>query len=816
MSRGSINGFPGELTIAKDRICPLTKNPLLDYRKRHKGIKLKGIISRTMAKDVHALEFSFARKPSVENCARLCEAYMQENRFMEAMVVCKKAIKTNPEDIRGPLLLTRIYAVQNKFAKAQSILHGVLDKNPHNEVAREMLEKLDAVKKQLEKTESTNVKSLLRSMPSLELPANLRSQAAAELDESVAPEVPEESPYTISNEARAADAARTLTNPLESALEPEQEKEAEIESLEELKQQEEEALEEEPEKLQLPVQEKVPEPVVSSPPQISDVPQPTPEPERPKQVEAIQSSHVSPFKLILSLRWFPVLSSLAIVILLALGFQHLRKQYQERQFHIENLLTKTKQALGDDEYTRYLEAIDIAQEVLDIDATNEQAYDYLALAYAILAQEHEVPRAQEKANGFLHLATDLNEIPSSLRPAAQAILALITKDYEENINIIKAAVAYKEDNPLLRLALFRLENAQAQTDKNIKKPDIPNVLLSPSAWKTRIYHRLGWHYLTEQNWLLAADYFSKSTQNNPNHVFSRLGKAHALLEDRSEIARYETEINHSLQAILSLNTQSLSIPTRAFAHFVRAQMDLWNGHDQRAREAFLTARQLSNSSSYYMHRYGVALLRIGQPELAYKLFEELAEKHPENFAYLKAKTQAQLALSDLNGARVTLQEILRTNPRDGEARILEGQRLRHEHQYEAAIASYSSIFPEDGITDFALAQLGIGAALRESGKRYEASQHLENSIAAMPTDIESNIEAQLWCELGLAYALNRNREKAVQAFRAGIEQHQSYADCHYYLCKALRTGPEAREACRYYLKIEPRGTFASDARQWTD
>ena len=487
----------------------------------------------------------------------------------------------------------------------------------------------------------------------------------------------------------------------------------------------------------------------------------------------------------------------------------------ERQFHIENLLTNTRHALGDDEYTRYLEAIDIAQEVLDIDATNEKALDYMALGYAILAQEHGVPRAQEKANDYLHLAAGLNENPTALRLVAQALIALNVKEYTPTINAIKSASQTIQAAPLLRLALFRLEYALAKENDSGKKPDIPSALLTPKIWKTRIYHRLGWYYLDQQNWLLAADYFNKSLQNNPNHVFSRLGKAHAILEERSEIARHETEINHNLQAILSLNTQSLSIPTRAFAHFVRAQLDLWNGHDQRARDAFLTAQQLSDSNDYYMHRYGVSLLRIGQPELAYKLFDELSKKFPEHFDYLKAKTHAQLALSDLNGARVTLQEILRTNPRDGEARILEGERLRHEHQYEAAIASYSSIFPEDGIGDFALAQLGIGAALRESGKRYEASQHLENSIAAMPTDIESNIEAQLWCELGLAYALNRNREKAVQAFRAGIEQHQSYADCHYYLCKALRTGPEAKEACRSYLKIEPRGTFASDARQWT-
>ncbi|MDP7037883.1 MAG: tetratricopeptide repeat protein [Myxococcota bacterium] len=770
-----------------------------------------------MSRDIHALEFSFARKPSLENCARLCEAYMQENRFMEAMVVCKKAIKSNPDDIRGPLLLTRIYAVQNKFAKAQKILHGILEKNPQNEVAKEMLEKLEAIKKQLHKTESTNVKSLLRSMPSLELPANLRAQAAAELDESTSLDVPTESPYATSNEARVADASRHTTQTLEPNLALEAPPKTEIESLEVLKQQEEEQIIAHTPASEIPQQANHEETFYSSAP-APDVSTPTrpPKQESAPQYRQEEKAALSPFKLILSLKWFPVLASLCLVVLLALGFQHLRKKYMERQFHIENLLTNTRQALGDDEYTRYLEAIDIAQEVLDIDATNEKALDYMALAYAILAQEHEVPRAQGKANDYLHLAAGLNENPSALRLVAQALIALNSKEYTPTINAIKRAPELVQAAPLLRLALFRLEYALAKENKSVKKPNIPSELLTPGAWKTRIYHRLGWYYLDQQNWLLAADYFNKSLQNNPNHVFSRLGKAHAILEERSEIARHETEINHNLQAILSLNTQSLSIPTRAFAHFVRAQLDLWNGHDQRARDAFLTAQQLSNSNDYYMHRYGVSLLRIGQPELAYKLFDELGKKFPDHFDYLKAKTHAQLALSDLNGARVTLQEILRTNPRDGEARILEGQRLRHEHQYEAAIASYSSIFPEDGIGDFALAQLGIGAALRESGKRYEASQHLENSIAAMPTDIESNIEAQLWCELGLAYALNRNREKAVQAFRAGIEQHQSYADCHYYLCKALRTGPEAREACRFYLKIEPRGTFASDARQWTD
>ena len=251
---------------------------------------------------------------------------------MEAMVVCKKAIKSNPDDIRGPLLLTRIYAVQNKFAKAQKILHGVLEKNPQNEVAKEMLEKLDAIKKQLHKTESTNVKSLLRSMPSLDLPANLRAQAAAELDESTSLDVPQKSPYATSNQALQADASRHTTQ----ALEPEQSLEASItpqaESLETLKQQAEAQVS--PDELEDSTSKNnTPQTAQSEFPRYT----PEPKPEASAPVQAVRKEtpapqprnekiHVSPFKLILSLKWFPVLASLCVVVLLDLGIQHLRKK----------------------------------------------------------------------------------------------------------------------------------------------------------------------------------------------------------------------------------------------------------------------------------------------------------------------------------------------------------------------------------------------------------------------------------------------------------------------------------------------------------
>src|SRR6185295_9232638 len=95
-----------------------------------------------MAADIHALEIEFAKNPTLEACIPLCEAYLAQKRFMEAMVVCKKGIKSATTDPRGRVLLARIYADQGKAPKAQQEIEQALTEIPNNPQLLEMLGKL--------------------------------------------------------------------------------------------------------------------------------------------------------------------------------------------------------------------------------------------------------------------------------------------------------------------------------------------------------------------------------------------------------------------------------------------------------------------------------------------------------------------------------------------------------------------------------------------------------------------------------------------------------------------------------------------------
>lgn len=78
------------------------------------------------------LELLFAQSPESSAYVDLCEAYLDQGRFMEAMVVCKKGIKAQPDAVEGRVLLARVYAVQKKYKRALTELDALVDKHPDN------------------------------------------------------------------------------------------------------------------------------------------------------------------------------------------------------------------------------------------------------------------------------------------------------------------------------------------------------------------------------------------------------------------------------------------------------------------------------------------------------------------------------------------------------------------------------------------------------------------------------------------------------------------------------------------------------------
>ena len=79
---------------------------------------------------VTELELQFAQNPRSDAYIALCEAYLAQGRFMEAMVVSKKGIKAHPDAIEAKLLLSRVYASQKKYPRALQTLTAATAAHP--------------------------------------------------------------------------------------------------------------------------------------------------------------------------------------------------------------------------------------------------------------------------------------------------------------------------------------------------------------------------------------------------------------------------------------------------------------------------------------------------------------------------------------------------------------------------------------------------------------------------------------------------------------------------------------------------------------
>ena len=75
-------------------------------------------MSLSEAADLASLEMAFAKDPTSDAFIPLSNAYLEQGRFMEAMVVCKKGIRSQPENVAGRVLLAKVYAGQGKIPKA--------------------------------------------------------------------------------------------------------------------------------------------------------------------------------------------------------------------------------------------------------------------------------------------------------------------------------------------------------------------------------------------------------------------------------------------------------------------------------------------------------------------------------------------------------------------------------------------------------------------------------------------------------------------------------------------------------------------------
>jgi len=801
-----------------------------------------------MAADIHGLEIEFAKNPSLDNCIPLCEAYISAKRFMEAMVVCKKGIKTAPADPRGRVMLARVYADQGKLPKAEQELTGMLTEFPNNPLAFEMLGQV-LIKQGRQQEAVPLLQQAVGSDPTRALARGLLQQLG------MGAPAPVMAPPQAPPPMQAPPLARPPAAPPQGYAMPQGQVRPPMQPL--------------PSAMRPPAmaphapqafgQPGAPQPwgqpnmVPGMQPPAFGMPQtPMGQPSAVAQnapagfavpaapaEAAPKLEHVSDFfsqealgfahdasqsevetagpGRLTILGFVPKnTGSIKTTIFVALGvfaiaaaliFWQYYKGQNTRQ--INKLYGELKIAMDEDRYNRYQVALRHGEDILKIDDSHAQTLGAMAYTYAILANDHGEEGALDKARQYLQRAENAQKEDTEFRVAARALVRYLEKDYDKGIAETKAVMDKGGSGPLVELEAFRLMTAAKTDERDLQKQMARMRQLLVNQVRAFVY--LGWYYYALEDWSNADKFFAQAQQNSKDHPDALIGKALTDLDRGIGLRELQTEITNGLKKVFVLPKDEISPPIAAKAHFARAQLLQWQGKLTEADADYKEAFKIQPDNASFLYGRGVQQLKLGMFKEAVDNLRKAAQADANNVRYFKKLGDAQIRVGDAAGAKASLDRAAQFAPKDPELKLLAADLLYASKKYDDAIAAYKAV-PEDAPADMlGQAAIGIARSYRDSARKPKSVEHLMKFMEQAPA-IGPEMTAKLWCELGISYDETKDKDKAQECFNTGVEQYRFYPECHYYMCRSLGPkDPSAKEACSVYLALDPKGQFAADA-----
>jgi len=169
------------------------------------------------------------------------------------------------------------------------------------------------------------------------------------------------------------------------------------------------------------------------------------------------------------------------------------------------------------------------------------------------------------------------------------------------------------------------------------------------------------------------------------------------------------------------------------------------GRNSQAEKAFKQAYEISDEC--YPARIGFARARriAGNPQEAINILSELIIRYPDSTQIKKERAICYYASHDVSRALSSIDEILQTEPRDGEMLLLKATILLEQGQYSqsnAVLDSYASINSNNRTYLFLRARIQVeGNRNRDSALNY-----LRSILRANPDDAEALVYASacLW------------------------------------------------------------------------
>lgn len=733
-----------------------------------------------------------AQDPQSAAYIPLCEAYLDQGRFMEAMVVAKKGLKANPTSIDARLLLANVYAKQQKFPKAIQEADEVVtanDKSPLAYVGRAKIRVLAGD----EKGAVQDLKKAIDLDPKTEDATELLKARGIVYPEPPPPPPPPPpqvmmmpmapgrmpsvvgAPMPIAYGAPGPDGAPPTLPPRAASG------------------------------VMMP-------PGMVLPP---GFPPPRPRLEGEEELEQL-ANNVAEGSSAQDKGGNPKVTfalagvGLVAVVVVAGVLFHNRKVTEGT-----NEASRTaRAAFTDDTYGSYQRAAKDFEYILDnFDSGHTPTIAHLAHTYAILVGEHGDTDKKGALDKMLALAEKV--APESQHTiAAKGLAVLYTGDNRQ----AAAAKAYEAIWPSvqklretnqgqvgtyadLTLGIIDIElgNYQSAADAlSLVAMAMPQSVRA-KAWHGRAAARAG--HLDK-----AEGAFSEALRVSKDHPGARAGRALVRLQ-RGKLEGAADDI-FQFDDFAKKFPKQISDRDRALVEYARSEVYRAAGNLSTAEGAYQTALRFDPNNADFPYGLGKTFLTNGRAKDALEPLGQAVKKEPNRRAFLIALADAETLVGDYGSADKHVEAALKQDPRDlktvlAKARLLAAQKRPEAETYLKDVLEWSKGSVE--------VQFELGRYYHGVGKMKEAREALEASVNGFES-LPSLRKGEILLAYGRLMADLNEDGVAAKTFKSAAELGSMESWFRLAQVAARRRDrDELRNACGHYLTVVS-GPYMDEAK----
>ncbi|MCP4501935.1 MAG: tetratricopeptide repeat protein [Deltaproteobacteria bacterium] len=712
--------------------------------------------------DLAELERAFAQDPISDAFLALSRAYLEQSRFMEAMVVCKKGIKSRPDSLEGRLLLAQVYAGQSKLPKALAETAKLLQE--HADFAEAHFFQGDILDKSGRPDEAIeSFRACLALEPHHENAITAVRAKGIEYEPGPSPE------EIAAKEAEEAEAARI-------AAEEAAKKQA--------------------------VEVSTQAPVTSVTPPSGTGPVTSQIPMQSGQSVAGQSAYMGgydPLAMQESRKGKMgagfTFGLMALLLLFIGGFVLYLNANKERAEAIADLTTKARKHANSGTTFGLKKAAEKYQQIMEID----DAHPASLAAYAYNLELLSIRRGLRKEYGDEGKTTverAQKKAKKKTRTVAAAMLYAFGEGKADDALAIYADASdkAKTDERVLMVQgmVFMAQGKTAEMPallEKLKEAKDPNVL----TWVGETWRRLG-------DRVKAWDTLSLALRTSPDHGPAHAMRALMVLEVK-DLDLLPMALD-DIQQVLELGKDNIGKKERGYSMLGRAELERLNKREKESERYMEVAKRALNkdaSLAFFEAKWAFAKGKSGKAE-GISFLKKSIERDP----YWVLPRTMLIESSSAKDAEAAYEDAKKIFADNFYVDLAWGKAQAKSKSTRVQGATYLDELAKK--YDRPEVNLLRGRLLLIKKKTDQAVEVLQKAAKATEGKSTRRVQAEVYTMLGRALQVKDDNDNAIEAFKSALGASSNYAPAYYYLGNALVVKEQlgaAKQAYEKCIKLDP-------------